>query len=76
MVEWRCEPVGQLTSPRLSPLHAAVTIMPKSGLPTEFDSLSRLVDAQEPNVREMFQYALVLLMVEDGKGSRAFTAFS
>ena len=41
--------------------------MPDSGLPPDFEVLSRLVDAQEPAVRELFQYALALLMVEDGK---------
>ncbi len=41
--------------------------MPESDLPPEFEVLSRLVDAQEPNARELFQYALALLMVKDGK---------
>jgi hypothetical protein len=44
-----------------------VMIMSESSLPPEFKVLSRLVDAQEPNVRELYQYALALLMVEDGK---------
>lgn len=41
--------------------------MSESGLPPEFKVLSRLVDAQEPNMRELYQYALALLMVEDHK---------
>ena len=41
--------------------------MDRSGLPPEFAILSRIVDAQEPNVREIFQYALTMLLVEDGK---------
>jgi hypothetical protein len=28
---------------------------------------SRIVDGQSPDVRELFQYALTMLMVEDGK---------
>ncbi len=28
---------------------------------------SRLLDGQPPNVRELFQYALIMLMVEDSK---------
>ena len=41
--------------------------MPASNLPPEFEILSRIADAQEPNVRELFQYALTMLLVEDGK---------
>ncbi len=41
--------------------------MPESNLPPEFEVLSRLVDAQEPNVCDLFQHALALWMVEDGK---------
>jgi hypothetical protein len=41
--------------------------MASSTLPPEFDILSRIADAQEPSSRELFQYALALLMVEDGK---------
>ena len=36
-------------------------------LPPEFEMLSRVVDAQPEDVRELFHYALTMLMVEDGK---------
>jgi hypothetical protein len=36
-------------------------------LPPEFAMLFRIVDAQAPNVREMFQDALTMLIVEDDK---------
>ncbi len=38
-----------------------------SDLPPKFAVLSRVVGAQEDNAREMFQYALALIMVEDGE---------
>jgi len=39
---------------------------PESSLPPELAMLARAVDGQSPAVRELFQYALVMLMVEDG----------
>lgn len=41
--------------------------MVHSKLPPEFEMLSRIADAQEPNALELFQYALAMLMVEEGK---------
>jgi hypothetical protein len=38
-----------------------------NGIPPELEMFSRLVDGQPPDVRELFQYALTMLMVEDGK---------
>ena len=40
--------------------------MQASDLP-EFQILSRIADAEEPNVRELFEYALTMVMVQDGK---------
>ena len=36
-------------------------------LPPEFEILGRIADAEEPNVRELFQYALTMELVEGGK---------
>jgi hypothetical protein len=37
------------------------------GIPPELEMFSRIVDGQSPDVRELFQYALTMLLVEDGK---------
>jgi hypothetical protein len=39
----------------------------QQSLPPALQSLAHLLDAQPEDVRELFQYALVMLMVEDGK---------
>ena len=36
-------------------------------LPPELEALAPFLDAEAPNVRELFQYALAMLMVEAGK---------
>lgn len=36
-------------------------------LPKELQDLAEMIDRQPASVRELFQYALVMLMVEDGK---------
>jgi hypothetical protein len=41
--------------------------MNNMNLPPEFEILARIADAEEPNVRELFQYALTMELVEDGK---------
>ena len=41
--------------------------MQTNGIPPELEMFSRLVAGQPPDVRELFQYALTMLMVEDGK---------
>jgi hypothetical protein len=38
-----------------------------SKLPSELALVAQLIDAQPPDVQELFQYALVMLMVQDGK---------
>jgi hypothetical protein len=38
-----------------------------SSIPPELEMLSRIVDGQSPMVREIFQYALIMLMVENDK---------
>jgi hypothetical protein len=38
-------------------------------IPPELEMLSRIVDGQAPAVRELFQYALVMLLTESGKAS-------
>ena len=40
--------------------------MQTNNIPPELEILSRIVDGQAPAVRELFQYALTMLMVEDG----------
>ncbi len=42
-------------------------VLSPSDLPPEIEMLSRIVDGQSPDVRELFHYALTMLMVEDGK---------
>jgi hypothetical protein len=42
---------------------------PGSSIPPELEMLSRIIDAQSPAVRELFQYALIMLMVENGKAA-------
>jgi hypothetical protein len=39
----------------------------QSDLPPELEMFSRIVDGQPPDVRELFLYAMTMLMVEDGK---------
>ena len=39
----------------------------ETNLPPDFEMLFRIIDGQLPQVRELFQYALVMLMVENGK---------
>ena len=41
--------------------------MAGSKLPPEFDILSRVADAQEANARELFEYALAMELVKDGR---------
>ena len=41
--------------------------MTQTDLPPDLAMLARIVDGQPPNVRELFHYALVMLLVEDGK---------
>lgn len=41
--------------------------MQTNGIPPELEMFSRIVDGQPPDVRELFQYALTMLLVEDGK---------
>ena len=41
--------------------------MPIYDLPPEFDIFSRLAEAQEKNVRELFQYSLTQVLLEDHK---------
>ncbi len=41
--------------------------MPESDLPLELQMLSRLIDGQPPPVRELFHYAVTMLLVEEGK---------
>jgi hypothetical protein len=41
--------------------------MASSKLPPEFDILARVADAQEENSRELFEYALAMELVKDGK---------
>ena len=41
--------------------------MPGSSLPPEFEILSRIADAEEANVRELFQYALTMELIDSGK---------
>jgi hypothetical protein len=36
-------------------------------LPPELDAFASYLDAQLPNVRELFHYALAMLMIEDAK---------
>jgi hypothetical protein len=43
--------------------------MNNMNLPPEFEILARIADAEEPNVRELFQYALTMILVEDGKAT-------
>jgi hypothetical protein len=38
-----------------------------NGIPPELEMFSRIVDGQPPNVRELFHYALTMLMIEEGK---------
>ncbi len=38
-------------------------------LPPQFAALSQIIDAQPPEMQELFQYALAMLLVEDGKAS-------
>ena len=40
---------------------------PESLLPPELDAVAALFDAQPASVRDLFQYALAMLMVADGK---------
>jgi hypothetical protein len=40
---------------------------PNFDLPPELDAFASYLDAQLPNVRELFQYALAMLMVESSK---------
>ena len=39
----------------------------ENDLPPNLTMLARIVDGQTPDVRELFHYALVMLLVEDGK---------
>ncbi len=39
-------------------------------LPPELDMFARILDGQPPQVREVFHYALALLLVENGKAAR------
>jgi hypothetical protein len=48
-------------------ISSEVMVLSPSDLPPEIEMLSRIVDGQPPDVRELFHYALTLLMVEDGK---------
>jgi hypothetical protein len=41
--------------------------MTASDLPPDLAMLARVVDRQSPATRELFQYALVLMLIEDGK---------
>jgi len=41
--------------------------MPSNELPPELDALASYLDAQVPDVRELFQYALAMLMIEAKK---------
>ncbi len=38
-------------------------------LPPELDLFARILDGQPPQVREVFHYALAMLLVEDGKAT-------
>ncbi len=38
-----------------------------SSLPPELEMFAHILDGQAPSVRELFQYALRMLMVENGK---------
>lgn len=40
-----------------------------SSIPPELEMLSRIIDAQSPAARELFRYALIMLMVENGKAA-------
>ncbi len=40
---------------------------PSPNLPPELEMFSHIVDGQPPAVRELFHYALVTLLVENGK---------
>jgi hypothetical protein len=39
----------------------------ENNLPPDLEMLSRMIDGQPPQVRELFHYALAMLMVENGK---------
>ena len=41
--------------------------MTQTDLPPDLAMLARIVDGQTPDVRELFHYALVMLLVEDAK---------
>ncbi len=40
-----------------------------TNLPPELSALAQIVDAQPPAMQELFQYALAMLLVEDGKAN-------
>src|SRR5437588_12641744 len=37
-------------------------------LPPDLEAVGKLIELQPPDVRELFQYALAMVMVEQGKG--------
>ncbi len=39
----------------------------QQSLPPELQAIAQLMDEQPEDVRELFQYALTMLMIEDGK---------
>src|SRR5512135_156497 len=41
--------------------------MTQPTLPPDLALLARVVDAEPPDVQELFQYALTMLLIEDGK---------
>lgn len=43
------------------------TLTESHNLPDELQDFAEMLDKQPANVRELFHYALVMLMVEDGK---------
>ncbi len=40
-----------------------------TNLPPELSALAQIVDAQPPEMQELFQYTLAMLLVEDGKAT-------
>jgi len=50
-----------------SRLFGIASVNMENNLHPALDMLSRITDGQSPQVRELFQYALVMLIVENGK---------
>jgi hypothetical protein len=48
-------------------LSGIASVNMENNFPPDLEMLSHMIDGQSPQVRELFHYALVMLMVENGK---------